>query len=106
MAQIKFTDQAINDLNDIASYITSDSQYYASLQIQKLFKRTEVLETLPFIGRIVPELKIRSIREIIEGNYRIIYRIINRQEVHVLTIHHSKRRLKKTDLKQIIKKSR
>jgi len=104
MAQVKFTDQALNDLQDIAYFIGSDSSHYASLQIQKILKRTEVLENSPNNGRVVPELNIKSIREVLEGHYRIIYLNLNNKEVHILTIHHSRRQLKRTNLKKLVKK--
>jgi toxin ParE1/3/4 len=65
VAEVKFTEQALNDLSDIALYTSADSPRYAALQVQKLFKRTEILETFPYIGRMVPELKMKSVRELI-----------------------------------------
>ena len=47
MAEVKFTDQAIDDLNDIAEYISNDSVFYAELQVQKLINRTDILEKFP-----------------------------------------------------------
>jgi len=69
MVEIKFTNQSLADLEDIAEYISRDSEYYAGLQIQKLIRRTDILEQFPSIGKMVPELKIKSIKELIEGNY-------------------------------------
>ena len=106
MAEVKFTLQSISDLEDIAGYISKDSFFYASMQVQKLFKRAESLEKQPRRGRIVPELKIKSIRELIEGNYRIVYRIVNENLIHILTFHHSKRKLRASRIKKIIKKNK
>ena len=39
-------------------------------------------------GRIVPEVADPLVRELIQGSYRIVYRLI-RKEVHVLTVHHA-----------------
>jgi toxin ParE1/3/4 len=104
MAEIKFTLQSISDLDDIADYISKDSFFYASMQVQKLLKRAESLEKQPLRGRIVPELKIKSIRELIEGNYRIVYQIVNENLLHILTFHHSKRQLRTSRIKKIIKR--
>lgn len=106
MAEVKFTDQSIDDLNDIAEYISNDSVFYAELQIQKLINRTDILENFPQIGRIVPELNLKSVRKIIEGNYRIIYRVVNKSMIHILTFHHSRRKMKRTVIKTMFKKSR
>lgn len=104
MVEVKFTDQALKDLEEIALYISRESSHYAALQVQKIYERTDILEKFPLIGRIVPEMKVKSIREIIEGYYRIIYRVINKQEIHILTIHHSRKRLLRYQLKKIAKK--
>jgi toxin ParE1/3/4 len=45
------------------------------------------------IGRMVPELNQKDIREIIAGNYRIIYQITNQKTAFILTVHHSSRLL-------------
>ncbi len=106
MAEVKFTLQSVSDLEDIAEYISKDSFLYASMQVQKLMKRADQLEKQPLSGRIVPELKIKSIRELIEGNYRIVYRIVSDNMVHILTFHHSKRKLSRSRIKTIIKKNK
>jgi toxin ParE1/3/4 len=103
MAEIAFTQQAISDIDEIATFISHDSSHYAKLQVVKFLARCEMLENFPAIGRIVPELNIKSIREIFEGNYRIIYKITDKDTVHILTIHYSRKLLKKSDLKQIIR---
>jgi toxin ParE1/3/4 len=53
----------------------------------------------PYIGRRVPEFTKKSIREIIEGNYRIIYQIKNKNQVDILRVYHTSRLLKKKNLK-------
>ena len=104
MVEVKFTDQALKNLEEIAIYISRESSFYASLQLQKIYDRTDKLEKFPLIGRIVPELNVKSIREIIEGYYRIIYRVVNKDEIHILTIHHSRKRLFRNQLKKLAKK--
>jgi plasmid stabilization system protein ParE len=32
------------------------------------------------------------VREVIHPPYRIVYRLVSEQEVHILTVHHSARR--------------
>jgi mRNA-degrading endonuclease RelE of RelBE toxin-antitoxin system len=44
----------------------------------------------------VPEVKRKSVKEVIVGQYRVIYRI-KRDEVAVLTVRHSRQRLKRAD---------
>ena len=53
----------------------------------------------PASGRMVPEIGEKSIREVILGSYRIIYR--RRSEaVDVLTVHHGARLLDPKRLRQ------
>jgi plasmid stabilization system protein ParE len=58
---------------------------------------TDKLESFPRSGRIVPELGIENIREILVGSYRIIYRI-RYDDVHLLTVHHGARLLDTTKI--------
>lgn len=104
MAEVKFTIRSLDDLDDIAEYISRDSPYYAGMQVEKLIQRTDILENFPLIGRVVPELKMKSVREIIEGNYRIVYRVLSKDLIHILTFHHSRKKLKPTTLRKIIKR--
>lgn len=39
-------------------------------------------------GKRVSEIDDDNMREIFEGNYRIIYRIISQNEIHILLVHH------------------
>ena len=56
--------------------------------------RTEILIDQPQAGRVVPEFESELIRELIEGNYRLIYKIEGLNEIIILRIHHSARLLK------------
>jgi toxin ParE1/3/4 len=91
MAKIVWTEQSVFDLKDIFDYISKDSKRYAENQVKRIKEKTLILKTLPESGRIVPELGIREVRELIEGNYRIVYRILNNELIEILTIHHSAR---------------
>ena len=52
------------------------------------------LNWFPQTGRIVPEKNEENLRELIEGNYRIIYEIISADQINILTVYHSARDLK------------
>jgi len=49
---------------------------------------------MPKVGRKVPERNDENIRELIEGNYRIIYELRGEERIEVLLIHHSSRTLR------------
>ena len=93
MAKIVWTDLAKDDLRSIYDYIARDSKVYASTYIVKLISRVDQLELNPKSGRIVPEINNEEIRELIEGNYRLVYRCIG-EAVTILRIHHSARQLR------------
>ena len=89
MARLIFTGPALDDLAAIATFIERDSAKYANLFLNRVFERTDILKEHPKIGRVVPETADDTIRELIEGNYRIIYKIRTNKCIEVLTIHHS-----------------
>ncbi|UKJ09125.1 type II toxin-antitoxin system RelE/ParE family toxin [Solitalea lacus] len=93
MVKVNWTLQSIHDIEHIADFIALDSERYAEIQVQRFFDAVEILETQPKAGRIVPEFNNQAVREIIQGNYRIIYRIVSADLIDVLTVHHSRRLL-------------
>ena len=99
MVRINWTFQAKDDLKNIAEYISKDSVRYAKLQVTKLKVRTKVLKTQTRSGKIVPEINQENIRELIEGSFRIIYKIVQENQIDVLTIHHTARDLTRRKIK-------
>ncbi len=97
MVKISWTLQSLSDIESIAEFISRDAPNYAKLLVQNIFTLTDKLREFPEMGRIVPEVNIKNIREIINGNYRIVYRI-EKDEIEILTIHHSSRLLKPKNL--------
>ena len=93
MVQIKWLREAKEDLKDIYAYISKDSEKYAKRQVNRIWERTLILKQQIRSGKEVEELNRKDVRELIEGPYRIIYRIIDEESVHILMIHHSSRDL-------------
>jgi toxin ParE1/3/4 len=101
MVKITWTQRSLDDLKSIAEYISKDSVKYAALTIEKIIDVTKYIENSPRIGRMVPEVgRNDKIREIIFGNYRIIYKISSTETINILTVHHSAKRLRQTSLKR------
>lgn len=94
MAKLIWTHQAKSDLSIIAQFIAADSALHAKLTVRKLYNAAQLLRKHPFMGRIVPEIMQENIRELLEGNYRIIYQIDKQKRILILTIHHSAKKLK------------
>lgn len=93
MAKISWTKWSLKDLRLIYDYISIDSPFYAERFISKIISRVDQLENMPLSGRIVPEKDDPSIRELIEGNYRIFYKVI-KTNISILRIHNSAREIK------------
>lgn len=93
MVQIKWTKLATEDLKSIYDFIARDSIKYAKIEVIKLKSRTHILKTNPLAGKEVTEASNKKFRELIEGNYRIIYKIIDSVNIDIITIHHSSRNL-------------
>jgi len=66
----------VNRVSEIAEFIAQDKPPAAEQWVEKIFDSVERLEQFPSSGRIIPEIQLENFREIIIGNYRIIYRII------------------------------
>lgn len=96
MDKVNWTDSAIQDLNDIGDYIAKDSEKYAQITVNELFDSVDILEYYPFSGKIVPEYKNENIREIIKGNYRIVYQIVGNESIEILTVHNCARLIENT----------
>ncbi|WP_353960525.1 type II toxin-antitoxin system RelE/ParE family toxin [Kaistella yonginensis] len=56
-------------------------------------KKTEILKEGTIIGKKVFEINNENVRELFEGDYRIIYRTISKNEIHIILIHHGARDL-------------
>jgi toxin ParE1/3/4 len=80
---------AVDRVSEIAGYIAQDNPVAAESWINTVFKKVENLKAHSESGRIVPETNNNTIRELIYGNYRIIYRL-EEKRLSVLTVRHGK----------------
>ncbi len=87
MVEVRWTPEAVDDLGSIKNFIAKDSPYYARLFVIDVLGAVDRLLNFPRSGRVVPELRNPVIREIILGNYRIVYRL-QKQTVEILTVYH------------------
>jgi toxin ParE1/3/4 len=94
MVEIIWSDFARENLIDIYDFIAKDSSHYAEKELLKIANRVNVLNTFRLSGKIVSEYNNDSVRELIEGNYRIIYKIYSEKSVKILTVHHSSKLLR------------
>jgi plasmid stabilization system protein ParE len=85
--KLVWTPLAIERASEIAEYISQDKPSAAENWINTVFSKVAKLKFAPEVGRPVPELRNNQFRELIYGNYRIIYRV-EKQQISILTIRH------------------
>ena len=90
MMKIVWTEPAVADLEAIHSYIARDSDIYANATILRVLESVEKLEQYPLSGRVVPEIGDENLRELIVGNYRVIYEV-GSSAVTIQTVLHGAR---------------
>ena len=89
MRILLWTEQAQADLAAIRAFITQDSPHYASVVVARIIAATDRLVPFPESGRAVPDFADPLIREVVHRPYRIVYRLVGADEIHVLTVHHA-----------------
>jgi plasmid stabilization system protein ParE len=95
--KVVWTDQALFRLIEIEESVASRNPTAAVELTTRLIARGEMLATLWRRGRHVPELPGSPLRELTEGNYRLVYRI-REGVVEVLTVFEGHRLLPREDL--------
>jgi addiction module RelE/StbE family toxin len=92
--KVIFSDRAKADMAEIVRYIANDKPKAARKWAAEIRKSAQMLSTLPMLGRVVPEYGDEKIREIIKGQYRVVYKIDEEKKtIVILTVHHGKRLL-------------
>lgn len=83
---------AVERVTEIAQYIARDNPAAAEVWVNTIFGKVGDLKAFPESGRLVPETNNHSIRELIYGNYQIVYRI-EKKRISILTVRHGKQML-------------
>ncbi len=92
MVEIKWTNKALEELDDIANYISKDSSNYAQILVKQIYEMISHLKLFPKFGRKVPEYNNPNIREILYKNYRIVY-LVKQEHLEIISVIHGSRRL-------------
>src|ERR1700739_2122217 len=95
--KIKWSEDALADLDVIAEYVARDSAANASKVVKKVLSTVRSLDRFPHLGLVVPEANDAGIRQRLVFHYRIIYRLKS-DEIEILSIIHSRRRLRSRDI--------
>lgn len=95
--EVVWTNQALYKLNRLIDYIARDNLATAENWALKLIEKTDQLIVHPESGRIVPEYNEPNLRELILGNYRVIYRSREEQNtIFIQTLWHVRQEPPKT----------
>jgi toxin ParE1/3/4 len=89
MVEIVISENALLDLEITLEFISRDSEKNAKYFLRDILLLINKLKIFPHLGRIVKELEDSTIRELIFGNYRVIYKIQTTEMVVVIAIYNS-----------------
>jgi len=96
---------AEDDLIEILEYYNAKNEAYSKKLLIAFENRVEELKEFPERGRVVPELERQNIveyRELIEGNYRIIFAIEDKNVI-IHTIIDSRRNIEELLIKKLLR---
>lgn len=85
--RVKWTPTAVDELEEIAAYIAEDARMAARRFARGVRDAARSLAELPERGRAVPELHPLPLRELLLGNYRLIYKVEPERVVIVALVH-------------------
>jgi toxin ParE1/3/4 len=91
---VHWTETAERHLDAIFRYISQDSAEYAVRTVDRVTRRSMQVSQFPRSGRKVPEFDRDDVREVVEGPYRLIYRIQPKQ-IDVIAVLHGARDLRR-----------
>jgi toxin ParE1/3/4 len=95
--KIFWTKEALLRLQEIEEYISRDNPIGAIEFVDKLVTVAETIIDNPRKGRMVPELSLENIRELLHQNYRIVY-LLKKNSVDILTVFEGHQLLKKEEI--------
>jgi toxin ParE1/3/4 len=104
---VYWTPVAMGDLAAIVDYISQDSPTNAQGVFTAIRAKARTLEFLPTRGAFVPELRrhgSEAFRQLLEGPWRIVYRIAGRQVV-VYAVLDSRRDLEEALVERFLRQS-
>ena len=87
--KLRWSPRAVQRAEEIATYFAQDKPGAARRRLEAIFTAAETLPESPRRGRVVPEVGRPEIRELLLGNYRLIYRI-ETASLSILTIRHGR----------------
>lgn len=93
MAEIIWTEPALNDLDEIAEYIAISNPVAAKKLVQTIFQKIQLLEQFPESGKIAEEIPDLNYRELFIKPCRVFYKA-EPNSVYILHILRQERDLR------------
>lgn len=84
--RIVFAAEALQRLFDVEDRIAQDNPAAAARVVDRILRRADQIALFPRSGRKVPEVDNDRVRELIEGNHRIVYHLLDDDTAEVVTI--------------------
>ena len=89
---IEFSQRAVSQIADIVRFIAADKPGAAKKWANAIEQSVIKLADFPYIGRIVPEFVDESIRELLYGEYRIVYKTDDKlSRIVIISLYHARR---------------
>lgn len=92
MASVRWTIGAREDLRGIVTFVSRYSEMYSAALATRIVLAVDRLEAYPMLGRIVPEYDQENLREIIVGNYRVVYQF-DGTDIGIVAVSHGSRNI-------------
>lgn len=93
MAEVIWTEPALQELNAVAEYIALDNRAAANRLVEEVFDKVDRLESFPQSARIPLELPNSVYREVVVSPCRIFYRE-DEKRVFILYVMRDERQLR------------
>ena len=83
--KITWSPLAVERVIEYSEYIALDNPAASIRWVDDIFDKVEILQVSPEVGRNIAEIKDKKFRELIFGNYRIIYHL-EKINISILTV--------------------
>jgi plasmid stabilization system protein ParE len=82
VATVRWTSVAFRQFRGIVEYVAAFSPTAGSTLADRITQALDTLETFPRLGRMVLDYQDEAIRELIVGDYRVVYRLVGDEAGH------------------------
>jgi len=97
MARVIWTEPALEDLDEIADYISLDDPNAAKRLVRRVFERVDHLENFPEMGACPAELRGTEYRHLVIPPLRLFYRVAG-DLVFIVYVMRTERLFRRDDL--------